>query len=64
MVGRQKLEEFISGLIDRVDQAERELELMRRKSRTAHPTKDLMEDRVNSEHIPNLFYTVTYLSLF
>lgn len=39
MVGRQKLEEFISELIDRADQAERELDLMRRKS------------NVNSEHI-------------
>lgn len=64
MVGRQKLEEFISELIDRADQAERELELMRRKSRTAHLTKDPTEDRVNSKHIPILFYTMTYLSLF
>uniref|UniRef100_K1QI34 Uncharacterized protein n=1 Tax=Magallana gigas TaxID=29159 RepID=K1QI34_MAGGI len=45
MVGRQKLEEFISELIDRADQAERELELMRRKSRIAHLTKDPTEDR-------------------
>lgn len=44
MVGRQKLEEFISELIDRADQAERELDLMRRKS------------NVNSEHISRLLY--------
>lgn len=43
-MGRQKLEEFISELIDRADQAERELDLMRRKS------------NVNSEHISRLLY--------
>lgn len=58
MVGRQKLEEFISELIDRADQAERELDIMRRKSRNAHLTKDPPEDRVNSEHISRLYMMV------
>lgn len=64
MVGRQKLEEFISELIDRADQAERELKLMRRETRTSHLTKDPTADRVNSEHLPILFYTMTNLKSF
>lgn len=67
MVGRQKLEEFISELIDRADQAERELELMRRKSRIAHLTKDPTEDRVNlilHNDLPKAFFKSLMKNIF
>lgn len=48
IVGRQKLEEFISELIDRADRAERELNLSRTQVKASHQTQDLPQ-KVNQD---------------